>query len=81
MGRERTLASKLWVRLSSVVLFFIVVFSVLAKPALAALKLGTVQLSHITNSPKALESVALLLFGGCFLALAFVVRRLQTSTE
>ena len=81
MGRERTLASKLWVRLSSVVLFFVVLFSFLARPALAAIKLGTAQLSHITDSPKVLESVALLLFGGCFLVLAFLVRRLQPSAE
>jgi len=48
---------------------------------LAVIRLGSVQLSQITQSPKMLESAALVLFGIGFLALASVVRRLQTSAE
>ena len=73
--------SKFWVRLSCVVTPMSAVSAVLAKPALAAVKLGTVQLSHLTDSPKTLESAALVLFGVGFIALAFVVRRLSGPAE
>lgn len=73
--------SKFWVRLSCVVTLVSGVSALLARPALAAIKLGSVQLSHLTDSPKLLESAALVLFGAGFFALAFVVRRLQATAE
>ncbi len=39
------------------------------------------QLSQLTQSPKMLESAVLVLFGIGFLALAFIVRRFQSTAE
>jgi len=43
--------------------------------------LGSIQLLQLAQSPKMLESAALVLFGVGFFALAFVVRRFQPSAE
>jgi len=61
--------------------FLAVILAILARPALAAIKLGSIQLLQLAQSPKMLESAALVLFGVGFFALAFVVRRFQPSTE
>jgi uncharacterized membrane protein YdcZ (DUF606 family) len=61
--------------------FLTVILAILARPALAVIRQGNVQLSQITQSPKMIESAALVLFGIGFLALASVVRRTKTSTE
>ena len=58
-----------------------VILAVFARPALAAIKLGGVQLSRLAESPKTLEAAALVLFGIGFLALAFVVRRFQAPVQ
>ena len=80
-SREKILASKLRIRVLFVASFLAAISAILARPALAVIRMGSVQLSELTESPKALESAALVLFGIGFLALAFVVRRFQASTE
>ncbi len=80
-SREKILASKLWKRAFYVASFVAVISAILARPALAVIRMGSVQLSGLAQSPKVLESVALVLFGIGFLALASVVRRFQASTE
>ena len=75
------MASKLWVRASKVAIFLAVILAVLARPALAAIRFGSLQLSQLAQSPKVLESAALVLFGIGFLALAFLVRRLQSTAD
>jgi len=79
--KEKILASKLWVRTLSVTSCAAAISAILARPALAAIRLGSVQFSAFAQSPKVMESAALVLFGIGFLALAFVVRRFQASTE
>jgi len=80
-AREIILASKLWIRVFYVASFLAVISAILARPALAVIRMGSIQLSVLTQSPRALESAALVLFGIGFLALAFVVRRFQASTD
>jgi len=79
--REKILPNKLWVRVFYVASFVAVISAILARPALAVIRLGSVQFSQLTESPKVLESAALVVFGIAFLVLAFVVRRFQASTE
>jgi len=71
----------MWVRALYVGSIVAVISAILARPALAVIRLGSVQLSEFTQSTKTLESAALVLFGIGFLALAFVVRRFQSTTE
>jgi hypothetical protein len=78
---EHILTSKIWVRALGVGSILAVISAILARPALAVIRLSSVQLSEFTQSPKTLESAALVLFGIGFLALAFVVRRFQSATE
>jgi hypothetical protein len=75
------LAGKLRIRVLKVTAFLSLISAILARPAMAVIRLGSMQLSQLAQSPKMLESAALVLFGAVFLALAFVVRRFQASTE
>jgi hypothetical protein len=79
--REKILASKLCVRVLKAAVFLAVISAILTRPALAAIRLGSIQLSQLAQSPRMLESAALAVFGIGFLALAFVVRCFQASTE
>ena len=75
------MTSKFWVRVLKVSAVLAMISAILAWPALAAIRSGTFQLYQFAQSPKTLESAALVLFGVGFLGLAFVVRRFQASTE
>jgi hypothetical protein len=55
--------------------------AVIARPALAALKYGSHELSELAASSKLFECEALILFGISFIGIAFVVRRWQPPTE
>jgi hypothetical protein len=54
--------------------------AVIARPALAALKYGSYELSQLAETSKLFEVEALLVFGIAFFGLAFVVRRWQASS-
>lgn len=78
---EKILASKPWVRVFYVASAPAVVSAILARPALAAIRSGSIQMSQLTQSPRMLESAALVLFGIGFLALASIVRRFPSAAE
>jgi formate hydrogenlyase subunit 3/multisubunit Na+/H+ antiporter MnhD subunit len=80
-SREKILESKLWLRVLYVALFLVGISAILARPAMAVIRLGSVKFSQLAQPPKMLESAALVLFGIGFLALASVVRRFRASTE
>lgn len=75
------MASKLWVRIFYVASILTVILAAFARPALAVIIQGGIQLSRLAESPKTLEAAELVLFGIGFLALAFVVRRFQAPAQ
>jgi hypothetical protein len=59
----------------------LVVTTLVARPAWAALKYGGYELSQLTESSKLFECQALLVFGVAFIGLAVLVRKWQASEE
>jgi hypothetical protein len=75
------LFSKAAVRIAVVGLATLGISSGLARPALAALKYGTYELSQFAASSRLFECEALVISGIGFIGLAFLVRRWQASAE
>jgi len=73
--------SKAIVRVLVVGLAALGVSTVVARPALAALRYGSYQLSQLAGSSKLFECEALLAFGVGFISLAVLVRKWQISEE
>jgi hypothetical protein len=73
--------SKAIVRIAVVGLATLGISSGLARPALAALKYGSYELSQLAASSKLFECEALVIFGFGFIGLAFLVRRWQVPAE
>jgi hypothetical protein len=59
----------------------LVLTTLVARPAWAALKYGSYELSQLTESSKLFECQALLVFGAGFIGLAVLVRKWQASEE
>jgi len=79
--KESTLVGKSVARVLYVVLLGLGPAAVIAKPALAVMKLGGSHLSHLALSAEGVESAALVASGIGFLALASAVRRWQPSVD
>jgi hypothetical protein len=52
-----------------------------ARPAWAALKYGTYELSQLAETSKMFECQALVVCGACFIGFAILVRKWQASEE
>jgi hypothetical protein len=73
--------SKTLARIGAVAAGALAVSAVAARPALAALRYGSYELSQLAQSSKLFECEALVLFGIGSICLAFVVRKWQSSVE
>jgi hypothetical protein len=78
---EMNVFSKALVRVLVVGSAALAVSTVVARPAWAALKYGSYQLSQLAGSSKLFECEALLAFGVGFISLAILVRKWQSSEE
>jgi hypothetical protein len=78
---ENIVVSKELTRIGAVVAGTLTLSAVAARPALAALKYGSYELSQLAQSSRLFECQALVLFGIGSIFLAFVLRKWQDSAE
>jgi hypothetical protein len=78
---EKNVLSKAIARVLVIGSAALAVSTLIARPAWAALRYGSYQLSQLAQSSKLFECEALLAFGIGFIGLAVLVRKWQSSEE